>query len=397
MERWLFRWRERCTDGTLRERNKVIGTVEEYPTKSKKLHEAVTRLRVNINTDGPTELTSITMAKAVEHYTIHELADCGAEGKAYSTRSRKTQVLSRWVVPHWGKLELRAIKTVAVEQWLKTLVTTKFGKPKPLAGGTREKIRDAMSSIFNHAIRWEFTDRNPITGPTKRSGVRVSAKRERTPDILEIQEMQLLLAALGIRERAMLFLDMPSGLRRGELAGLKWEDFDFKKLHVSVTRSLVDQHVGPVKTETSRKLMPIDEFVARELLAWYAVTPYKKPSDYVWATDANRAGAKRGKQPVWLSTVMRDYIQPMARKLGIEKKMSWHTFRHTFSSILKGNGEDVKVVQELLRHSTSRMTLDTYTQALGPDKRAAQSKVVGMIRPKERVFSVYRDADGVSV
>ncbi len=397
VERWLFRWRERCSDGTLRERNKVIGTVEEYPTKSKKLHEAVTRLRVNINTDGPTELTSITMAKAVDHYTVHELADCGAEGKAYSTRSRKTQLLSRWVVPHWGKVELRAIKTVAVEQWLKTLVTTKFGKPKPLAGGTREKIRDAMSSIFNHAIRWELTDRNPITGPTKRSGVRVSAKRERTPEILEIQEMQLLLAALGIRERAMLFLDMPSGLRRGELAGLKWEDFDFKKLHVSVTRSLVDQHVGPVKTETSRKLMPIDEFVARELLAWHEVTPYKKPSDYVWATDANRAGAKRGKQPVWLSTVMRDYIQPMARKLGIQKKMSWHTFRHTFSSILKGNGEDVKVVQELLRHSTSRMTLDTYTQALGPDKRAAQSKVVGMIRPKERVFSVYRDADGVSV
>jgi integrase len=397
VERWLFRWRERCSDGTLRERNKVIGTVEEYPTKSKKLHEVVTRLRVKINTDGPTELTSITMAKAVDHYTVHELADCGAEGKAYSTRSRKTQLLSRWVVPHWGKVELRAIKTVAVEQWLKTLVTTKFGKPKPLAGGTREKIRDAMSSIFNHAIRWELTDRNPITGPTKRSGVRVSAKRERTPDILEIQEMQLLLAALGIRERAMLFLDMPSGLRRGELAGLKWEDFDFKKLHVSVTRSLVDQHVGPVKTETSRKLMPIDEFVARELLAWHAVTPYKKPSDYVWATDANRAGAKRGKQPVWLSTVMRDYIQPMARKLGIQKRMSWHTFRHTFSSILKGNGEDVKVVQELLRHSTSRMTLDTYTQALGPDKRAAQSRVVGMIRPKERVFSVYRDADGVSV
>jgi integrase len=336
------------------------------------------------------------MAKALEHYSIHELADCGAEGKAYSTRNRKKQLLSRWILPHWGRVELRAIKTVAVEQWLKTLLTTKFGKPKPLAGGTKEKIRDAMSSIFNHAIRWELTDRNPITGPTKRSGVRVSAKRERTPDILEIREMQLLLAALGIRERAMLFLDMPSGLRRGELAGLKWEDFDFKKLHVSVTRSLVDQHMGPVKTEASRKLMPIDEFVACELLAWYEVTPYRNPSDYVWATDANRAGAKRGKQPVWLSTVMRDYIQPVARNLGIDKKISWHTFRHTFSSILKSNGEDVKVVQELLRHSTSRMTLDTYTQALGADKRAAQSKVVGMIRPKARVFSVYREPGGAS-
>ena len=171
-------------------------------------------------------------------------------------------------MPHWGSLELRAIKTVAVEQWLRTLVTTKLGDAKPLAGGTREKSRDAMSSVFNHAIRWEFTDRNPIAGPIRGSGVRVSGKRERTPDILEVEEMQKLLAALGVRERAMVFLDMPSGLRRGELAGLQWGDFDFKNLHVSVTRSLVDQHAGPVKTEASRKLMPIDEFVACDLLAW---------------------------------------------------------------------------------------------------------------------------------
>ena len=244
-------------------------SIGEYPRTSKKLQETVARLRLNINTDGPTELTSITMAKVVEHYIVHELADCGEDGKAYSTRIKKTQVLNRWILPRWGKLELRAIKTVAVEQWLKGLVTSRFGKRKRLAGGTKEKIRDAMSSVFNHAIRWEFTDRNPITGPTKRSGVRVSAKRERTPDILDVQEMQLLLAALGIREKAMVFLDMPSGLRRGELAGLKWEDFDFKNLHVSVTRSLVDQHVGPVKTEASRKLMPIDEYVAHDLLAWY--------------------------------------------------------------------------------------------------------------------------------
>jgi integrase len=161
------------------------------------------------------------MAAAIEHYKLHELADCGDAGKAYSTRQKKTLVLNRWVLPHWGKLDLRAIKTVAVEQWLRTLITTRFGGPKLLAGGTKEKIRDAMSSVFNHAIRWEFTDRNPITGPTKGSGVRVSAKRERTPDVLEVDEMQRLLEALEVRERAMVFLDMALGLRRGELAGLK--------------------------------------------------------------------------------------------------------------------------------------------------------------------------------
>lgn len=62
-----------------------------------------------------------------------------------------------------------------------------------------------MSGIFNRAIRWEFADRNPITGPTRRSGVRVAAKRQRTPDILEVEEMQALVAALPLRERAMVF------------------------------------------------------------------------------------------------------------------------------------------------------------------------------------------------
>jgi len=69
----------------------------------------------------------------------------------------------------------------------------------------------------------------------------------------------------------------------------------------------------------------------------------------------------------------------VARQLGIPKKISWHTFRHSFSTWLKSNGEDIKVVQELLRHSTSRMTLDTYSQALGADKRKAQGRVVAMI------------------
>jgi hypothetical protein len=57
---------------------------------------------------------------------------------------------------------------------------------------------------------------------------------------------------------------------------------------------------------------------------------------------------------------MRDHIQPMARGLGINKRIGWHTLRHTFSTLLNSNGEEVKVLQELLRHSTSRMTLDTY-------------------------------------
>jgi integrase len=55
--------------------------------------------------------------------------------------------------------------------------------------------------------------------------------------------------------------------------------------------------------------------------------------------------------------------------------------RHTFGTLLKDNGEDVKTVQELLRHANSRITLDVYTQAVNSTKRAAQSKVVRMMVP----------------
>jgi site-specific recombinase XerD len=76
---------------------------------------------------------------------------------------------------------------------------------------------------------------------------------------------------------------------------------------------------------------------------------------------------------------MKRYIKPVARKAGITKNIGWHTFRHSFGTLLKANGEDVKTVQELLRHANSRITLDVYTQAVNSNKRAAQSKVVRMI------------------
>jgi integrase len=82
------------------------------------------------------------------------------------------------------------------------------------------------------------------------------------------------------------------------------------------------------------------------------------------------------------------------RKLGIQKRIGWHTFRRTYSSILKDNGEDVKVVQELLRHASTKVTLDVYAQALTPATRAAQRKVVLMIRENLSVPRVYRGQSG---
>ncbi len=117
--------------------------------------------------------------------------------------------------------------------------------------------------------------------------------------------MQAIIAELQLREYVLLFLDMVTGLRRGELAGLQWSDIDFGKMEINVTRSIVDQVVGRCKTESSQKPVPMDEYTARDLQEWYRLTPYREPEDWVFASDSSRAGKKRGKQPLWLSTINR--------------------------------------------------------------------------------------------
>jgi integrase len=371
---WVFRWRETRPDGRRAPRKRVIGTLEEYSTK-KAAENAARVFRLDLVDQGSAALVQITMKELVDHFSEHEQVDKGDEGRAYSTRDRCESVLNCWILPRWGKIAIDQIRTVAVEEWLRSI---------PRANGTKSKIRNTMSALYNHAIRWEFTDKNPISGPVRGSGVRQSAKRKRIPDLLEVEEFQRLQAELRVRERILVWLDMSTGLRRGELAGLRWEDILFQELAIMAQRSVVDQVIGKVKTEASKRPIPIDPYIAEDLLSWYRATKYTRPEDYVFATDAPRAGKKRGMQPVWLSKVMSYHIQPAAKRLGITKRIGWHTFRRTYTTLLHANGEDVKVVQELLRHGSSRITMDVYAQAVTPAKRKAQGKVVAMLRDTKK-------------
>ena len=89
--------------------------------------------------------------------------------------------------------------------------------------------------------------------------------------------------------------------------------------------------------------------------------------------------AKSGKQPYWPGTLYRAHLAPAAKAAGIPGKIGWHTFRHTYATLLKGNGEDVKVVQELMRHANISVTLNVYAQAITQTKRDAQSRVVSLL------------------
>ena len=76
-----------------------------------------------------------------------------------------------------------------------------------------------------------------------------------------------------------------------------------------------------------------------------------------------------------MDMVLYDYVKPAAVQAGITKRIGWHTFRRSLAGLLAAKGENVKVVQELLRHSNPQITMELYEQADADQKRAAQEHV----------------------
>jgi len=360
---WLFRWYEDQPNGGKRYRKTVVGTVVQFPTETA-ARKAADALRIDINLQTPQASSGpATVDQLIEHFRLKEMPQDNHERRSYSTKAAYECYLTNWISPKWGKHRIGEIKAVAVESWLGTI---------PRANGTKAKIRNIMSAIFNHAVRHEWLGKNPITL------VRQSAKRESIPEILTVEEIRALLAELELRDRTLVLLDAGTGLRVGELLGLKWQDVDFDNLQLHVQRSVVHQVVGRCKTEASAKPVPLDSFMAHDLLSWRRATPYNRSEDWVFASIT-----MKGTQPYWPENLMRRYVWSAAERANITRRIGWHTFRHTYSTLLRANGEDVKVVQELLRHANSKTTMDTYTQALSPAKRTAQSRVVQMFIGKK--------------
>src|SRR5271156_3428307 len=266
---WIFRWYETGTDGTSKYRKAIVGTVDTLANEASAL-KAAQALRIDANQETPQAGTGpSTIAMLVAHYRLKELAGDRNGRKAFSTRSAYECNLENWILPRWGEHTLEQVKPVAVEEWLDGIKRAK---------GTRAKIRNLMSALFTHAMRYEWSDRNPI------KLVRQSAKRERIPDVLELHELQALLAELAVRERTLVLLDAATGLRVGELLALRWDDIDFENLEIRVTESIWHQVLGVCKTEASARPVPMDGYMAEDLLRWRKTCAYPLDGDWVFAS-----------------------------------------------------------------------------------------------------------------
>jgi integrase len=286
----------------------------------------------------------------MDHYVEHELPQ-----RRHSTQQSHSSTLNRWIRPRWGDSLLEQVKPLAVEEWLRSLA---------LAPKTKVNLRGLFHLIYEHALRWELTDRNPIDLVRQRGG------RRCIPRVLTPVEIRLLLAQLAEPYHTMVMVAACLGLRASEIMGLQWRDFNWEDLTVLIRRGVVNGRAGDTKTEASQKPLPIDPRLACSLKELWKGSSYKSPQDWVFS---NRAGRPRAQQDI-----LRRHLRSAALRAGIGK-IGWHTFRHSYSTMLRGAGTDIKVQQELLRHATIQSTMNIYTQAVSEQKRIANSVVVGVL------------------
>jgi integrase len=357
---WIVRW----FDSSGIRRKATLGTVKEL-TKTQAQKKADEYRQLANAPQQPGVDSSLTVAKLVEHYREHELGD--DSGKAAKPRKAYLYIFNNYILPKWGSLMLGQVKAVAVEEWLKSL-----GK----ANGTKAKIREVFGAAFRHAMRYELYPTNPI------ANVRQVRKRAVEPEILEPAEIAAILKQLAGVEpvRTAFLIAAIMGMRRGEIFGLKWGDIDLDRATLHVRRSFVDGVVGPPKTESSRRGLPIPPPVAEALTAWKDKTLFSHVDDWVFASDFHF-----GKQPLWPGTLWRRNVAPAIQAAGIDKpKLGWHTLRRSYASLLLSSGVSLRVSMELMRHSTAEMTLATYAQTVGNEKREAGEKIASLVLVKEQ-------------
>jgi integrase len=267
-----------------------------------------------------------------------------------------------WAKPKWGRHTLEQVRTMAVEQWLRDVT---------LAPKSKLHLRNVLHVLFECAARWELIEQNPITR------VRQGGARRAEPDVLTPEEFQALLEELSCEPyRTMVILAGCLGLARSEIVGLKWSDIGWDEATLSVQRGVVACHVGNPKTLARRKPIPLAPELLTVLREHRERTAYPADTDWVFASPY-----KHGAEPYWPDSALQDFVKPAATRAGLTKRVGWHTFRHSYSTLLRANGTDVKVQSELLRHSNIGTTLNVYTQAVSDQKRAAHGLVVGQLLP----------------
>jgi integrase len=245
-----------------------------------------------------------------------------------------------------------------------------------LSGSTVQKIHHALHKALSRAVDWDLIPRNPadsVQAPTP------SSKEMRPLSAPEAR--RLLEAARGDRLEALYVLAVHTGMRRGELLGLKWVDVDLEGGAVRVRRTQTRigngrcLALGEPKTKKSRRTVRLTPD-AVEALKRHA----GRQRDEIEAAgelyeDRKLVFAGNGGNLINPSNLRQRSFAPLLNRASLgDEGITFHDLRHTCASLLFQRNVHPKHVQELLGHASVAITLDTYSHMLpGMGSKAADA------------------------
>ena len=279
-----------------------------------------------------------------------------------------------YVRPYLGDKKISAILTRDMQQlYVKLLkegrVTESKTKGKSLSGSTVRAVHMMMHKCFEMAVEQHIIVKNPTDGttiPALNSTERKVYNEEQLKKFLKIIEDEPWW-------RDFFYLECMTGLRRGEICGLKWSDIDFENRRLRVERSLSAVtngkiQIGETKTGAGKRTIVLPPTLA----ALLAKRKENALNEWVFYNPCNpnlpmNPAAAYQK----LHTILKNAELPRIR---------FHDLRHTFATHATKGGVDPKTLSGILGHTNASFTLDTYTHVTGDMQKNAAAIVGGMVK-----------------
>lgn len=257
---------------------------------------------------------------------------------------------------------LSDIQPEEVTEWRTKLSTGReWANGKPLAHSTVRTLTQILSALFNREIARGRLVRNPVKGASKkRPGVH---NRVLPNQIWTVEDVQRLIDHAEDPLRTMMIVSATSGLRSGELAGLRLSNVDMVSGSIYVVEQ-ADGHYAthdwkPLKSRESERVVPIPASTVKAI------------EDYMDGCDHDRvphlALFRTARGGMWSNSHISRVFGRVRESSGVVGR--WHQFRHFYASTLIRSGASVKVVQSRMGHASPSVTLGVYTH-LFPEQEA---------------------------
>ena len=347
---YVLRWRVRDPGAKNGWRIKSE-TLRGCPNKKTAMRELDMRIRevnlVNNGTDKPSPATFSEFSLGPwDHYVYNN-------GIKPSTRYGYDSMLRNYLLKEFGDLTMERITSVHLSQFFNKL------RKKGLSPQYRQNIYALLRTMFEVAVQYDLLAASPVRQKLHRPKVSNEEKPMLTP--VEIQQV---LARIPEYWRTLFILAAVTGLRAGELLGLRWKDVDWTSHKLHVTHSLWRGQLVRPKTKASYRVLHIPDALLNILRAHLEISIFTGPDDCVFCkADGNFC------DPDYLR---KDILYPAMDAVGIERSpraYGFHIFRHTAGSIVHKKTGSVKLAQNLLGHSRMDTTADIYVHV---DEKAAE-------------------------